>query len=294
MAATPPSPPSAGLEPTGEYLFKQGDLIFGPVPGTLLIEKLATGEIGAETLVAREGGAFAPIREVTVFMTHAAKASARRKVEEQQRIETKRRTRRRTLMLVLVALAASIGVAGAAILVVGAIRSGFFDRHYEELADIEILASPPLVALATASDPADDEIEYEEESRPTGGAAAPSRRSAGKSRLAGAAAHARADGLPAGAAYDPAAIQAVVRANQHRLYPCLKELASKDPTFRGNVPLSFTVGNQGRVVKLWIDRPGHASGPLFGCMEAQLAQWRFPSFPGERPSVSLSFRVGGG
>jgi len=282
MPAEPPNRSHPG--PAGEFLFKQGDLVFGPVPASYLMEKLASGELPPDTLVAREGAAFAPMGEVTVFMEHAALAGARRRVEAQARADAKARRTRRTLKLAAVTAIAIVTAGGAVAGVTAAIRSGLFERDHEALAELRILASPPLVAIAPGG--GDDELEYLGDELAPG--TAPAQRQATSKAPA-------ARSRPAGeGGYDSSSIQAVVAANQQRLFPCIRAEAAKDPTFRGELPFSFTVGNAGRVVKLWIDRRGYETGSLHACMEAQLAKWSFPVFAGERPSVSLSFRVGGG
>jgi hypothetical protein len=58
------------------------------------------------------------------------------------------------------------------------------------------------------------------------------------------------------------------------------------------VPIEFAIGNDGRVVQLWIDEPRFRKGPLEQCLTAALAAWRFDTFPGQRPTVSLAFRIG--
>lgn len=279
---------SPAVAHAGEFLFKEGELVFGPVPASLLIEKLERGELPPETPVAREGAEFAPMGEVSVFMEHAALAAARRRVEEQARAEANARRSRRVIKLAI-AGAVAVGVICLAVVgVIAAIRAGVFDTESQELAEIRIQASPTLVAVAPAGG-RDEELEYLGDDAPAASRA--SRRSAAPAAPAGARG---ADGPAVQRNYDSAEIQAIVRNNQQRLFPCIREEASRNPSFRGDLPFSFTVGNEGRVVRLWIDRHGYEKGPLHACMEAQLAQWKFPRFQGERPSVSLSFRVGGG
>ncbi|AKU91744.1 AgmX/PglI C-terminal domain-containing protein [Vulgatibacter incomptus] len=294
MAA--PARKIAAPEPESEWLFKQGDLVFGPIPEAMLVDKLERGDLPSDTLVAREGGAFSPMTETTVFMTHAAKASARTRVEAQAREEQRKRSRRRMARLAALLALGTVASVGAVAAVLWAARAHLFEKSYEELADLEIVASPPLVALRPdARSLGDEDLEYaEDEPAATGGKAAP--RPSKASRPAGPAGSpmpAEKDGLAVESKYDRGAIHAVVAANQAKLFPCLKEQVAREPSFRGEVPFTFTVGNQGRVVKLWIDRAGYASGPLHDCMAEKLGQWSFPKFEGERPSVSLSFRVNG-
>ena len=94
--------------------------------------------------------------------------------------------------------------------------------------------------------------------------------------------------------FDAGRIQDVVGREQRTLAPCLREEAARAPDFVGDVPLEFTVGNEGRVVRVVITDPRLRQGPLRDCFERVLQgdNWRFPPFPGQRPNVSLVFRVG--
>jgi len=78
-----------------------------------------------------------------------------------------------------------------------------------------------------------------------------------------------------------------------RLAPCLRHEAARSADFRGEIPIEFAIGNEGRVESLWIDEPRFKAGPLHDCLLQALRAWRFKPFPGQRPVVSLAFRVGG-
>jgi hypothetical protein len=94
--------------------------------------------------------------------------------------------------------------------------------------------------------------------------------------------------------WDQKAISAVVRANKPRVHFCLAQEARRHPnTWDARVPIEFTIGNDGRVTKLWIDNPElkNESGNLYQCMLAELQKWRFPSYEGEQANVSLAFRI---
>ncbi|HTP24311.1 MAG TPA: AgmX/PglI C-terminal domain-containing protein, partial [Anaeromyxobacteraceae bacterium] len=94
------------------------------------------------------------------------------------------------------------------------------------------------------------------------------------------------------ARYDPRRIQEVVARRQGSLAPCLREEAHRSPDFSGEIPIEFAVGNDGKVVALWIDEARFKSGPLRECLLAKLRDWSFDRFPGERPIISLAFRIG--
>jgi hypothetical protein len=92
--------------------------------------------------------------------------------------------------------------------------------------------------------------------------------------------------------FDAGRIQAVVSAQQRTLARCLRELSAREPEFTGEVPLEFTVGNEGRVVRVALTDPRLRQGALRDCFEQVLSGWSFDRFPGQRPTVSLTFRVG--
>ena len=94
------------------------------------------------------------------------------------------------------------------------------------------------------------------------------------------------------AQYDPARIQAVVAREQRTLAECFRAEAGRSPDFSGDIPLEFAVGNDGRVAQLWIDHPRFKSGPLKDCLVRKLGSWRFDTFPGQRPTVALTFGIG--
>jgi outer membrane biosynthesis protein TonB len=94
------------------------------------------------------------------------------------------------------------------------------------------------------------------------------------------------------AQFDARRIQAVVGREQRSLVPCFRAEAARSPEFRGEVPIEFVVGNDGRVARLWIDEPRFREGALRDCLVQALAAWRFEPFPGQRPTVSLAFGIG--
>lgn len=268
-----------------EWLYQKDGMVYGPVSGHELLRRVQAGELSSQTLASTEGGPFRPLGETPALLGEVAKAEARHRVESEALGHERRRRRRKWLFVTggttLVALAA----AGSIWAVVWLEKSGWLGP---DLGALEIEASLPTIRLQVVQEREEELHDYTEpsEARPAG--RRPSTPSRGKT-----VAVADPDGLTTESSYDPQAIQAVIRREQHRLHPCLREEVSRDPTFRGEIPFTFVIGNDGRVARLWIDRRDLQNGPLQSCFEKNIAAWRFPSFDGERPSVSHAFRVGG-
>lgn len=262
------------------WVFKLGQELYGPVPAEVLEEKLRSGEIGPETLVAREQGPFAPIGAVEPFVRLAAELAAQR----QSRALAQRRRRR--LALGLAACAALFAVGGW--IARAAIRSPL-DRHELRALTIEAL---PMVVRAVAPQEEAEEIEWTPD-------AAQKRPSSTPPRPAPAAPTALREAPPPGdeiaveTRYDAAAIEGVVARNRARLLPCIRRQAESDPAFRGELPLTFVVGNDGRVARLWVERAGYRRGALHDCLFEEMRRWEFPTFEGQRPAIALRFRVDG-
>jgi hypothetical protein len=294
----PPEPPAAVDDAAlagSEWLFKRDGQVYGPVDGARLAELLYAGHVAATTLVGDGDGRWRPLAEVPVFLVHVKKAEAARRVEEEvtgQRLLRARRARTRAAGLVA---AGGLAVAGAVGLAVLRSRSAVAESPLLEGfgAGITIVA-PARIGVARV--PAEDEVEVE--LAPGGGRPAQRARAraranerAGPAPAPGAAGDVQGGDLVA-TQFDEARIEAVVGAEQRRLARCLREHAARDPGFEGEIPLEFTVGNEGRVVRVAVMDPRLREGPLRDCLEAELSRWRFPPFPGQRPTVSLTFRVG--
>lgn len=263
---------------TERWVFKQGQELFGPVPTELLEAKLRAGELGPETLVAREHGPFAPIGAVEPFVGLAAEVAAARK----KRTEDRKRRRRfaigaTSLVVVLVGVGGFLGIR----------RSSALDHRELRSISIEVL---PMVVRAVEMPPEGEEFEWEP---PPPGTSARARSRPTPKAATTSSPRQPAHELAVESHFDTAAIETVVARNRSRLLPCIRSEAERDPTFRGELPLSFVVGNDGRVARLWVDRVGHRSGSLHACLLGELRRWEFPRFEGQRPAISLRFQVGG-
>jgi hypothetical protein len=276
----------------GEWLFKSGGKVFGPVPSRRLAQMLYKGEVSGDTPVSTGDGTWQVVADLPIFMVHARKAEAALRVEREvtgARMLRQRR-HRRGAMIVGVILAAAMAAGGYAAWVVA-------NRAPERNALLEDFGSGIRISVAatigTGRRDAQEEIAVEIERLDPGRSAARK----GSGGTAGGAAGGPSRGVADGgdlvaAQYDPARIQAVVAREQRTLAECFRAEASRSPDFAGNIPIEFAVGNDGRVAQVWIDEPRFKSGPLKDCLANKFKGWRFDPFPGQRPTVALTFGIG--
>lgn len=299
----------------GNWLFKDQDLLMGPVPARVLIDKLYAGEISPDTPVAdADGEEWKRLRDVPFFTVHIARAQARSRVMRDKQAVEARERRHRTVRLV------TIGI--AAVILVGAVGSGTWwwvvHRSMErsddgELAELGITLSPPKIALASGQANAGHDgsawLDVDVAADPTEAAAAAGQhrtahrgrghghngRSAAKTAVAAASAGGHGGdhgGVGLERNYDMASINRTVRSESRTLFPCIKAEVHRTG-FKGQIPFEFVIKNDGHVGKLWIDNKDLRGTPLEACFKGAMARWRFKKFAGERPTVSQSFTVGG-
>jgi GYF domain 2 len=280
----------------GEWLFRRDGQVFGPVDSRGLASMLYRGQLDPGTPVSSGDGAWRPVGEVPIFLVHAKRARAALEVEREITGAKRLRERRGRVGVAL-------GIVALLLLLVAASVGGFL------LARRRASTSPLLedfgagIRIASAARvgvshraPLEDEVEVEvplDPAAPGGGAAVPRRERAMRQATPAARASGAVDGGELVAAqYDERRIQTVVAREQRTLAPCFRDEAARSPEFQGDVPIEFAIANDGRVASLWIDEPRLRAGPLKDCLQRALSGWRFDPFPGQRPTVSLAFRIG--
>jgi len=279
---TPPSDPTPEPAPHGEWLFEKDGRVYGPVPGSVLVELLARGEVDARTPIAAEEGGFRPLGDTPEFVVAARKAEAKLRVEREvtgARLMARRKRRRRVALVAALALAAAGGAGAVAFRLA---RERPWESRSALLEDFGggiAIAAPARVGGGRR--PAGvEEVEL------------PAQEPAARPREPAAAAAARPRDELVRSSWDPSHIQAVVAREQRTLVPCIRADSDRAREWAGEVPIEFAIGNDGKVAQLWIDGPRRSSAELRACLLAALERWSFRPFPGERPVVSLSFRVG--
>ncbi len=298
----------AGLELNSElgeqeWLFRQGDLVLGPLSGQQLVDKLFTGEMTADTLIAPPGVRdFQRIADVEPFKVHVARAQAKARVDAEVSANRQRLLRKR---LVLGGIATAVTVA----LAIGAWQVARWAAVHgpgsEEDAYADVSVELPTIALAKVRKDEEELIAYPTTSpRPpdkAGTEARPKPPTTPGTTVPGTPAAAVAtrkpgntdpDGLEMGAQFDQEAINRVVRGNTKSLSKCFQDEAQRQPGLYAKIPIEFVIGNDGKVLKLYVDNTQFKKGPLYDCLLAELQKWPFKAYEGERASVGLAFTVG--
>lgn len=283
-----------------QWLFRQGDLILGPVPSKQIVDKLYSGELLPVNEVQLMGsGVFKRIIDVPDFKVHVAKAEAKKRVDAHA-AEHHASQRKR---LITVA-----GVLGAVLLLLGivvAVMGSYFATHREsagsaeELAWGDITIDAPSISKARRRE--DDElVDYNgNPKRPTGtpvalktptGTTAPPTGTTPPPHSAGKPKSGTADpeGMQMGEV-DEAGINTVVAKHKPSLIPCLKAVAK--PGMVAKIPIEFSIAETGKVTKVWVDNPDFKNSGLQECLLEKLQAWPFkPGTSGA--SVNLSFNIG--
>ncbi len=267
------------------WLYRQGDLILGPVPTNQLIDKLFTGEVNRASEVQVMGtGVFRRIEKVPELAVHLAKAEAKQRIDAQAAAHSQM-VKKRTMTIIGIATGVLVAV-GVVVAGVGqylAVHSGGAD---DEFANITV--DTPTIGKARRA--GDELVDYNSPGgkkpaavamRPGG---APASAATGKPRMGAA----DSEGLQMGEA-DQEMINAVIAANKKTLFPCLKAVAKPGEAIK--VPLEFALAETGKVTKVWVDNPDLKDTGLQECVFAELQKWPFKP-GGSGTSVKLSFNVG--
>ncbi len=276
----------------GDWLYRQGGLVLGPVSGAELVRRLYDGALDGQTEVTLvSSNHFRRISETDALRLVLAKAQAKWRVDAMDRRVRERARRVRNARLAVVAGVAAVGAGGAW---AGARYLAVHNPWRKDSGEATISAEAPTITLARARGRDEDLVAY------------PLDRAASSTRLSRAASgtnrpgvhgptppsEADADGLATAPQFDRAAIMAVVAQKQRALYPCFAEEARRAPGLSARIPVEFTIGNDGHVTKVWVDHAEYQQGPLPDCLLRELQKWPFRPYEGERANVGLSFTVG--
>lgn len=291
------------------WLFRQGDLVIGPVPASQIIDKLYSGQLnGTSEVRSLDTPTFRRLSEVGEFHLHLAKAEVQHRVTaDHNALEVRRRLRHRNRVAAVMALLVVVAVAVAALGSYLAVYGSF--RTSQEVAWGDISIDETALVITRANRRRQEELfDYqgpaarrpEASPRPT---PRPSPQAGGTPGAAaphtGAGAAGAAPGKPRTGTADPdglelgevdqEGINAVIAQRRPTLVPCLKEVAK--PGVFAKIPIEFSIAEGGRVSKVWVDNPDFKDGPLTSCLLRELQKWPFkPAQAGA--TVQLAFNIG--
>lgn len=308
----------------GEWLFKQDELVLGPVTSIVLVDKLKKGELGGDTPIARDGAAFRPMKLVRLFREawQAAEEEKRFAAEEraQQSAVSRSRLLRVVVMLVLIAGPAAGAAAGARAVMIARPwdDSAAWVARVPPMVDLpqkppEVKSTPttttttpagPAVAVAAANDEDEDDDKSgrpRDPNRPKrpkkdpSAAAAAATTTASTGEIATNATPAQTEpkntaGLP-GELTNAQAV-APLKEIQGDLKGCFKAEMDSNADMPGAVVLSYTVTEDGKAINVDLDARELRGRPVVGCVQKAMGTVRWPKFNGERKNVSVPFKLG--
>jgi len=287
--------PSKAADPPlgGEWLYRQGGLVLGPVSGAELVRRLYDGALDGQTEVTLVGAHhFQRVSETEALRLALAKAQAKWRVDAMDRRVRERARRVRNVRLAVVVAVAVVGAGAAG---AGARYLAVHNPWRKESGEPTISVEAPTITLARARGRDEDLVAYPlDRGSSSGRGLRPGGSGLGRAgaRPPGQPSEADADGLATAPQFDRAAIMAVVAQKQRALYPCFAEEARRAPGLSARIPVEFTIGNDGHVTKVWVDHAQYQDGPLPDCLLRELQKWPFRPYEGERANVGLSFTVG--
>ncbi len=280
-------------DPTqGEWLFKQDELVLGPVTAIVLVEKIKKGELSADTPIARDGQPFRPMKMLRLFREAwmAAEEERRLAAEEKAHQDAVARARLLRVLIVLVLFAAPFAAAAA-----GA-RALMVARPWDDTADW-IARVPPLVDLpqkppelkrelppaavaAAANDDADDD-----------------QRDPRRPRTKNTKKDAKNDADDDKNAPIPESLTNVeaispLKGAQGEMKACFKAEMESNADMPAQVVLSYTITEEGKAININLDARELRGRPVIGCVQKAISALKWPRFSGERKNVSVPFKLG--
>lgn len=285
-----------------QWLYREGDLVLGPVAAKHIVDKLYSGELGPATQVQALGSSgFRRVGEVPEFKVHVAKAEVKKKADAHEAAH--QQTQRRRLGVILGIVATVLVVLGGAVAAVGRYMAVHAStRSAEEIAWGDITIDAPTITRAKHADE-DELMDYPGGAAPGKRPAAPTPGNAVAQRDPLKPAEPRQpkadpkpkmgtadqEGMQVGEV-DQNAINDVIARHRSRLVPCLKAVAK--PGMAEKIPIEFSITEAGKVSKVWVDNPTFKTGPLPECLLKELQSWPFKASPGGGATVNLSFNIG--
>ncbi len=307
----------------GEWLFKQDDLVLGPVSAIVLVERIKKGDLGADTPVARDGQPFRPMKLVRLFRDAWAATEEERRLAAEEKAYQSAVTRTRLLrvLVVLGLFAVPFGAAAA-----GA-RALMIARPWDDSA-MWIAKVPPLVDLpqkpvepkkdpppttVAQNDPPADDTEDDDDAPDAKDPSKPKKPKKPKDKKDDGKGDAKSDpkddpktDTKTDDKKDPdvkatgklpetltnAEAIAPLKGAQGAMKACFKAEMESNPDMPAQVVLSYTVTEDGKATNIALDARELRGRPVVACVQKAIGALSWPKFSGERKNVSVPFKLG--
>ncbi len=276
----------------GEWLFRKGGEVHGPVPKTQIINKLLIGEIDVETPVAREGGDFHPLLRVAAFSSH---------IQQAKKLESKRKAKKTRNVFIAIGVLLLIGGGAGGLYVFKEAR-----RHADEQriqAEKERLEHEAMAARVKAISESIDVIELvslgsEDEvqvgpKRPAPGHKKKKKKKGGRGP-AGPTGETGTDEFVSSCTRTRRDILTTLGRHVGKLNVCVLDEKKRDKhdLLPSTLVIEFVVKPEGKVTDFGITDRHYRSGILRNCMFKVFTMVRYPSAKGTNCPVTLPLKIG--
>ena len=321
MAKAPEPPKAPKVDIPGEWMFQIDGVIYGPAPAQTVVDRLFSGDLTGESLVADERGEWLAINSHPHFYGHVGPA-VRENELYRRRLETFTAHQKRkklqffaigiptTLIMLLAvtliyrkATAPPVKAQGPATMTAQAA---------EELAWAD--RPPPLVRLGKIKSKTTERLTKAQKAKRRKAALKRAKKrkaawAAKKRAAAKAAREARKDGKKPKAAPDPndelaayeeqevretltdSQVMRIVNSKLGTLLACVRAEAKRGFGLPDTIMIDFTINNDGRIGRAEVDNRELADGNLESCVKKKMRRWKFPSYYGERKNVELPIHI---
>jgi|GEM_PF-911885 len=308
-----------------EWVFKDGDILKGPVKGEIVASHARDGTLGKDCPVGHEVGEWRPLKSVPAFYKALKEGKAERDRDQRRRAYEARASRNAKLRVVVVMALMIMPFAASAM---GA-RAVMVARPWDDT-QAWIEKAPPIVDLperkvrakpkakpAPEPDPAPTDGEKVAMANPDHLPLAPISKKADKRRgKKGKRGRDKGkkgkDKAKAKKGKDDKAKETKVAAAAKKNLPrtltnkqitgglakakrgiggCLKAEFKRNKNMPKTVTMGFVVANDGKAIQVKVLERQVRNGPLPGCLRKALSRVKWPEFYGERKYTEIPFKI---
>ncbi len=272
----------AGGEAADSWLIKQGGMVLGPMPTSVVNNKLLSGEIKVESLAAPEGSdEFVPLMQLAAFKT---------KVVEAQKLAAERKAKKSRRNTILAALIVTVLLGGGS---AAAYFLGLFPvdepppppeppKPAVTLADVPTLQLVALVDIEKAA----ENIKVKEEKVVQKSTKTAGKRKTTKGGSGGGKAADAEEEVVAGCQLPTQTIIGIVQRASGKWVSCIQHLAENEPDMvPKQLVLSFTVTTDGNLTNFQVGNRELKKHPVRNCLFKHFSAMKFPPSKGSNCTV---------